>query len=95
MVLANLLAAFVIGISAMFCARMMKMPMILFNIPSLVPLVPGGQSYNAVRSFAFGMNDQALDYLVQAGMIAGAIAVGFFLAEFVSQVYFKVISAKK
>ena len=43
--LANLLAAFSIGMGAMFCARFKKMPMILFNIPSLVPLVPGGQAY--------------------------------------------------
>ena len=67
-----------------------KMPMILFNIPSLVPLVPGGQAYRAVRYFAIGKNDLALSYLVQVGMIAGSIAVGFFLAEFVSQVYFKI-----
>lgn len=88
--LANLLAAFSIGMGAMFCARFKKMPMILFNIPSLVPLVPGGQAYRAVRYFALGKNDLALRYLVQVGMIAGSIAVGFFLAEFVSQVYFKI-----
>ena len=64
--------------------------MILFNIPSLVPLVPGGQAYRAVRYFATGKNDLALSYLAQVGMIAGSIAVGFFLAEFVSQVYFKI-----
>ena len=79
-----------IGMGAMFCARFKKMPMILFNIPSLVPLVPGGQAYRAVRYFALGKNDLALRYLVQVGMIAGSIAVGFFLAEFVSQVYFKI-----
>ena len=78
------------GMCAMFCARFKKMPMILFNIPSLVPLVPGGQAYRAVRYFALGKNDLALSYLVQVGMIAGSIAVGFFLAEFVSQVYFKI-----
>ena len=88
--LANLLAAFSIGMGAMFCARFKKMPMILFNIPSLVPLVPGGQAYRAVRYFAIGKNDLALSNLVQVGMIAGSIAVGFFLSEFVSQVYFKI-----
>lgn len=91
--LANLLASFAIGLVAMVCARAKKMPMILFNIPSLVPLVPGGQAYKTVRYFALDRNDVALTYLVQVGMIAGSIAVGFFLAEFVSQVYFKINGA--
>ena len=54
--LANLLAAFAIGVTAIIFARVKKMPMILFNIPSLVPLVPGGQSYRAIRYFALGNN---------------------------------------
>lgn len=87
--LANTCSAFTIGITAMLAARHHKMPMILFNIPSLVPLVPGGQSYRAVRYFALGNNDLALDYLVQVALIAGAIAVGFVMAEFIAQWYFK------
>ena len=49
--LANLLAAFSIGMGAMFCARFKKMPMILFNIPSLVPLVPGGRGISCRALF--------------------------------------------
>lgn len=89
MVLSNLTAALAIGLSSMFIARFKKMPMILFNIPSLVPLVPGGQAYRAVRNFAFGNNSEAIVYLVQVVLIAGSIAMGFFLAELVSRVYFK------
>ena len=91
--LANLLAAFAIGVTAIIFARVKKMPMILFNIPSLVPLVPGGQSYRAIRYFALGNNSLAIEYLV--GMIAGAIAMGFFLAELVGQVYFKIRTVKE
>ena len=79
--LANLLAAFAIGVTAI--------------IPSLVPLVPGGQSYRAIRYFALGNNSLAIEYLVQVGMIAGAIAMGFFLAELVGQVYFKIRTVKE
>ncbi len=92
--LANLLAAFAIGVTAIIFARVKKMPMIL-NIPSLVPLVPGGQSYRAIRYFALGNNSLAIEYLVQVGMIAGAIAMGFFLAELVGQVYFKIRTVKE
>lgn len=87
--LANLSSAFAIGLFAIVAAHWHKMPMILFNIPSLVPLVPGGQAYQAVRNFALGNHDLAISYLVQVTLIAGSIAMGFFLAELVSQVYLK------
>lgn len=87
--LANVVAALVIGLGSMVMARKLKMPMILFNIPSIVPLVPGGQAYNAVRNFAFGNDLQAIYYLVQVTMIAGSIAMGFFIAELIAQTYFQ------
>ena len=68
------------------------MPTILFNIPSLVPLVPGGQAYQAVRYFALNDNTVALRYVVQVAMIAGAIAMGFFLAELLGQAYYRLKS---
>ena len=43
--LSNLLAAIMIGVLSMVAARWQKMPMIIFNVPALVPLVPGGQAY--------------------------------------------------
>ena len=90
-ILSNLLAALMIGLSSMVMAKKLRMPMILFNIPSLVPLVPGGQAYNAVRSFAFGHDLQGIDYLVQVLMIAGSIAMGFFIAELFARAYFKTV----
>ncbi len=89
MVLANLVAAVVIGICSVIAA------MILFNVPSLVPLVPGGQAYRAVYYFAFKNDELALRFLVEAGMIAGALAMGFFLAELLAQVYFKFSDQKR
>ncbi|MFT8668663.1 MAG: threonine/serine exporter family protein [Liquorilactobacillus hordei] len=88
--LANALAALAIGLSSIFMARRLKMPMILFNIPSLVPLVPGGQAYKAVRSFAAGNDLAAIGNLVQVAMIAGAIAMGFFISELVARTYFRI-----
>lgn len=90
--LANLGAALAIGLCSIFMARWQKMPTILFNIPSLVPLVPGGQAYQAVRYFALNDNTVALRYVVQVAMIAGAIAMGFFLAELLGQAYYRMKS---
>ncbi len=95
MVLANLVAAVVIGICSVIAARIKQKPMILFNVPSLVPLVPGGQAYRAVYYFAFKNDELALRFLVEAGMIAGALAMGFFLAELLAQVYFKFSDQKR
>ena len=43
--LANLSGALVVGLGAAIMARAKKMPMIIFNVPGMVPLVPGSQSY--------------------------------------------------
>ena len=94
-VLANLVAALVIGLSSVIAARLKKKPRILFNVPSLVPLVPGGQAYRAIYYFAFKNDNLALRYLVEAGMIAGAISMGFFLAELGAQMYFKLANSTK
>lgn len=88
--MANLSGALVVGLGASIMARLKKMPMILFNVPGMVPLVPGSQSYKAIYNFAFGRNSVALHYLVQVAMIAGAIAMGFFLAEMLTRMFFKV-----
>lgn len=88
--LSNLSGALVVGLGAAIMARVKKMPMILFNVPGMVPLVPGSQSYKAIYNFAFGRNSVALHYLVQVAMIAGAIAMGFFLAEMITRMYFKI-----
>ncbi|GKT02743.1 threonine/serine exporter family protein [Furfurilactobacillus sp. WILCCON 0119] len=80
---AMLTAGFLIGILSNWAARLKHMPMILFNIPSLVPLVPGGQAYQVIRNLVTNHVPQALSYLGQVIIIAGMIALGFLLAELV------------
>ncbi|MEO4707068.1 threonine/serine exporter family protein [Pediococcus pentosaceus] len=43
--LSALTATTVIALLSLYAARRMKLPMIIFNIPGIVPLVPGGQAY--------------------------------------------------
>ena len=93
--LANLSGALVVGLGAAIMARLKKMPMILFNVPGMVPLVPGSQSYKAIYNFAFGRNSIALHYPVQVAMIAGAIAMGFFLAEMITRMYYRIKGSVK
>lgn len=81
----NLIAAVVIGVASGLAAHYKHMPMIIFNIPSLVPLVPGGQSYRVVRNLVTGHPHLAYHYLVQVVIIAGVIAIGFLIAEFINR----------
>lgn len=90
--------AIAIGVFGMIAARYKKTPVIVFSIPGLVPLVPGGQAYQVMKNVALGNTATALSYLNQVMMIAGAIALGFLFAELIIQVYNrieKVIKLKK
>ncbi|QMU08025.1 threonine/serine exporter family protein [Levilactobacillus suantsaii] len=84
-VVGNLLGAVWIGLASLQVARWKHMPMILFNIPALVPLVPGGQAYQMIKYFALGQNSTAFTYLLQVVMISGSIAFGFLLSEMVNR----------
>ena len=61
------------------------MPMIIFNIPSLVPLVPGDSAYKAVREFALGDNFVGFENLMIVVITAGAIAGGFMMTSVVER----------
>ena len=61
--LSNLSAAILIGILAMMAAKVQHQPMILYNVPALVPFVPGGQAYKVVRYFVLGDYGLSLSYL--------------------------------
>lgn len=58
--MANLVGAFVIGLCGIFFARYKKMPVIIFNIPGFVPLVPGAVAYQAVRATVLGRPGRGL-----------------------------------
>ncbi|WP_415858700.1 threonine/serine exporter family protein [Latilactobacillus sakei] len=67
-------------------ARYKRMPVIIFNIPGLVPLVPGGTAYRAVRNLVLGNISQAVTQSISVIMVAGAIAVGFMFAQILADI---------
>ncbi|WP_159722481.1 threonine/serine exporter family protein [Enterococcus sp. CSURQ0835] len=78
---ANFLAALGIGLASIFFSRKMRMPVILFNIPSLVPLVPGGPAYQAVRDLMAQNFNQSLENIAIVLVTSGAIALGFMFSN--------------
>ncbi len=66
------------------------MPSILFDVPGLVPLVPGGQAYNTIKNLALGDYQVAFNYLSEVVWIAGSIALGFIVAELINKIRIKI-----
>ncbi|EOL45937.1 threonine/serine exporter family protein [Enterococcus caccae] len=79
--LGSLLGALSVAAVSFVCSRKLKLPVTIFNIPGMVPLVPGGLAYQAVRNLVIGNYETAIASMVQAIMIAGAIALGLVLSE--------------
>ncbi|MGX9799151.1 threonine/serine exporter family protein [Pediococcus acidilactici] len=83
--LSSLTATTVIALLSLFAARRLKMPMIVFSIPGIVPLVPGGQAYQMIRNFALSNTQLATHFMLEVGVIAGSIGIGFLMAEFIDR----------
>lgn len=77
--LSNMLAAVFCTASAEFLARWRKAPATLFLIIHIIPLVPGGSLFYAMRSFI--LNDRAAfaNYAASTFYTAAGIAVGILL----------------
>ncbi|MGJ9458158.1 threonine/serine exporter family protein [Oceanobacillus sp. CF4.6] len=87
---ATVFAAIVVAILSQFCARYYKMPIIIFNVSGIIPLVPGGIAYNAMRHFVENDYNTAVQLSAQVVLLAGGIAIGLMFSEVVNQIWRKV-----
>lgn len=87
--LANLFGTFVIGIFGLLFARLKKCPVTVFNIPAIVPLVPGVPAYLAVRALVSGNYIYAEDMILRVGIVTAAIALGFLLSTLFTELFYK------
>ena len=78
--LSNLMGAFIIGIMGLIFARIKKAPVTVFNIPALVPLVPGVPAYQAVRSLVNGDIDAGEAAILRVAVVTCSIALGILLS---------------
>lgn len=86
---ASFVAAFVVSVVAHFLARKYKVPMIVFSVSGIIPLVPGGTAYNAMRSIIELNYTLGLEYALRAFMVSGAVAMGLVFAEVIVQLVLK------
>lgn len=87
--LSNFTGAFVIGILGLFFARIKKCPVTVFNIPALVPLVPGVPAYQAVRALVNGQTFEAETAIMRVGIVTCAIALGILLSTMVTEMFYR------
>lgn len=83
--IATLIAAGCVAVFSQIMAKLYRMPIIVFNVSGIIPLVPGGLAYNAMRSAVENEFDTAMRLGMQAFMISGAIAMGLVLSEVINR----------
>lgn len=92
---ASFFSSFIIAIVAHLYARRFKMPMIIFIVAGIIPLVPGGMAYNAMRNVVEDDYLQGLQYGLKAFLITGAIVMGLVFAEVFMQFVFRAVRSSK
>ncbi|BBM17922.1 membrane protein [Enterococcus avium] len=83
--ISNFLGALMIGLISIFFSKVMHMPVIVFNVPSLVPLVPGGPAYMAVRHMMNQQFTESMEKVVTVLVTSGAIAIGFMFSNLIER----------
>ncbi|MGS2778479.1 threonine/serine exporter family protein [Robertmurraya sp. GLU-23] len=92
---ATLIASFVIAVASQVFAKLYRTPIIIFIVAGIIPLVPGGMAYDAMRNFVENDYNIALALAAKAFLISGAIAMGIVFSEVVNQLIRKTAIIKK
>ncbi|MGG0285736.1 threonine/serine exporter family protein [Peribacillus butanolivorans] len=88
-IIATLAAAFIVAVISQYFAKRYKTPITIFNVSGIIPLVPGGLSYDAMKHFVENDFNIAVQLATKAFMLAGAIALGLIFAEVINQLITK------
>lgn len=92
---ASFIGAFIVSLVAHYFARKFRMPMIIFSVSGIIPLVPGGIAYNTMRHVMEFDYIMGLQYGMRAFLISGAIAMGLVFAEVMMQIFLRMMHQGK
>lgn len=87
---ATMFAAFSIAFASQIFARRLRTPVIVFILPGLIPLVPGGAAYSMMRAFVEGDVLLGFQYGISTFLTAGALALGLSI----NGAFFQLISSR-
>jgi len=85
-VTATVVAAFCVTMISHFFAKKYKTPIIVFSVSGIIPLVPGGLAYDAMRNFVENDYYSAVTLAAKVFMLAGSIAFGLVFSEVINQI---------
>ena len=83
---ATFIAALIVASISQMFSKLYRTPIINFSVVGIIPLVPGGLAYDAMRNFVGNQYDLGMQLSVKALLISGAIAIGLVFSEVVYQV---------
>ena len=86
-VIASFLGAIVLTALSILSSRKLRAPIIIFITCGIIPLVPGGLAYNAMRSVVLENYDMALAYGFQVALVSLAIATGIISTEMIDSLF--------
>ncbi|WP_462408722.1 threonine/serine exporter family protein [Neobacillus sp. Marseille-QA0830] len=89
-VFATLAATIFIAVISQEMAKVYKTPVIIFSVAGVIPLVPGGLAYDAMRKFVENDYNGALGLAAKTLLLAGAIAFGLVFSEVINQILRKI-----
>ncbi|MDQ0345361.1 threonine/serine exporter family protein [Lederbergia wuyishanensis] len=82
--------AFIVAIIGHIMAKRNKTPIIVYIVAGIIPLVPGGTAYDAMRHVASNDYSNAIPLAMKAFIIASSIAMGLVFAEVLVQFILKI-----
>ena len=73
--------------TAIFFTKRLQAPLIVFVTCGLIPLVPGGKAYEAVRAVVENNYLESLETGFQAALISLSIAMGIIITEMIYELF--------
>ncbi|MCM3726229.1 threonine/serine exporter family protein [Neobacillus cucumis] len=89
-IVATLAATIFIAVLSQEMAKIYKMPVIIFSVAGIIPLVPGGLAYDAMRNIVENNYNNAIALSARVLMLAGTIAFGLVFSEVINQIVKKI-----
>lgn len=83
---ATVLAAMLVAVLSQLFAKLRKTPIIIFNVSGIIPLVPGGIAYDAMRHFVENDYFTGVQLTAKVMLLSGGIAIGLMFSEVVNQI---------
>jgi len=85
-IMSTLIASFFVTVISQFLAKIDRTPIIIFNVSGIIPLVPGGLAYDAMRNVVENQYDIAVQLGAKAFMLSGSIAIGIVFSEVINRI---------